>query len=262
MTTRYAVATVVVSPEPDITYALVNDPQHIAFLQQECRIYGLPEGSTGSPTTAPPQLRLALEEMAVGVANGFLRLKAAETLLDTTAGSVEKDNALVTAITQELTRQEEYRESIDAEWRMSKRGRDRLRVFQDLWKRGYIVTFGSKFGADFLIYKGLKENSRFRHCICLVTLWICLDNPKQAHAVALIVIKGYEEVFARVDVVSFCRMAKMIKKQFLFASVRATGTSKTDGEPKDDSTKGSVADDGVVYMSITHALLVSRQLES
>jgi tRNA splicing endonuclease len=27
-------------------------------------------------------------------------------------------------------------------------------VFRDLWERGYIVTFGSKFGADFLIYKG------------------------------------------------------------------------------------------------------------
>ena len=75
-------------------------------------------------------------------------------------------------------------------------------------------------------------------------------------------VKGYDEEFARVDVVSFCRVAKMVKKQCLFASVRSSGESKSDGGKLEDrEADDGVAVDHVVYVSLTHALLDSRQQE-
>ncbi|KAG6963230.1 hypothetical protein JG688_00008243 [Phytophthora aleatoria] len=239
-----AVATVVTSPDPEATYALVNDARHVSFLQQECRLYGSPEGSVTTASAVPQRLRLALEEMAVGVAKGFLRLVSATTGPDGRSLNIEEGNTLVKELAQELVEEAQSGGlNVDAKWRLSSRRRDRLRVFRDLWEKGYIVTFGSKFGADFLIYK---------------------DNPKRAHAVALIVVKGYEEEFARVDVVSLCRVAKMVKKQLMFACVRADGKGKSHSERKEDcpESKAEVAEDSVVYVSLTHALLVSRQEES
>lgn len=92
------------------TYALV-DAQHKDELNKR-RIYGVEEGAG---------VRLALEELSVGVDNGFLQLDG------------QLGEAIINATPQR---------------------RARLRVFRDLWERGYVVTFGSKFGADFLIYKG------------------------------------------------------------------------------------------------------------
>ncbi|POM68869.1 tRNA-intron endonuclease [Phytophthora palmivora] len=227
---NYAVATVV--PDAEATYALVNDPQHVAFLQKQCRIYGSPEGTTTA-------LRLALEEMAVGIAKGFLRLETTVTVYGDYEGK-----RLVEEITLQLTSDKKRREAGDTfAWTLSPQRHDRLRVFRDLWERGYVVTFGSKFGADFLIYK---------------------DDPKRAHAVALIVVKGFEEEFARLDVVSFCRVAKMVKKKLMFACVQPSDADKNDDEKGDSKDSGSteVAADKVVYISLTHALLVSRQEET
>ncbi|KAG6611956.1 tRNA-intron endonuclease [Phytophthora cinnamomi] len=240
-----SVATVVAAADADATYALVAEPQHVAFLQQECRVYGSPEGTALAAAAAPLRLRLALEEMALGVVKGFLRLEA--PLAGSTGGEAVESEAqkVVKEITEELRGNTLQREDgAGVTWRLSSRRRARLRVFRDLWERGYVVTFGSKFGADFLIYK---------------------DNPKHAHAVALVVVKNYEEEFARVDVVSFCRVAKMVKKQLLFACVRDNGEDKrSDAEEKgegDENEEIEVAAGSVVYISLTHALLVSRQEE-
>ncbi|CAI5737561.1 unnamed protein product [Peronospora farinosa] len=233
MVNCYAVATVIVSSEPNATYALVNDPQHVVFLQHKCRIYGSSEVSIATASTAPTRLRLALEEMAVGVAKGFLRLEAAVNCDDSTTICDKEGQALVKQMTQELAGDMTRR----GPWRLSLRRHIRLRVYRDLWERGYVVTFGSKFGADFLIYK---------------------DNPERAHAEAIIIVKDYEEEFARVDIVSFCRLAKMVKKQFLFASVQAIEGNESNDEQKDGN---KVAMKSVVYISLTHALLVSRQEE-
>ena len=102
MATCYAVATVIVSSEPNATYALINDPQHVIFLQHTCRIYGSSEVSIAAASTAPTRLRLALEEMAVGVVHGFLRLEAAGSCAGSTTICDEEGKALVEQITQEL----------------------------------------------------------------------------------------------------------------------------------------------------------------
>ncbi|KAK1945627.1 tRNA-splicing endonuclease [Phytophthora citrophthora] len=219
---------------PEDTYALVDDAEQVSFLQQECRIYGSPEGVSATAAAAPSRLRLALEEMAVGVAKGFLRLNVAG----------EEGQIFAKEIARELTDNWKSKDVHDgATWRLTQQRCDRLRVFRDLWDRGYIVTFGSKFGADFLLYK---------------------DNPRISHAVALVVVKGYEEDFARVDVVSFCRVAKMVKKQLIFASVRMNEESTNEGEQKGESSNSGAQEgaESVVYVSLTHALLVSRQEQS
>lgn len=99
----------------------------------------------------------------------------------------------------------------------------RLRVFRDLWTRGYFVAFGSKFSADFLIYE---------------------DVPLRAHATALVVVKQYDAPFDCVDVVSHCRVAKMVRKQVFFASQQLQQQQR---------------DNAIVYISINHALLAARQ---
>ncbi|KAE9033037.1 hypothetical protein PR003_g9133 [Phytophthora rubi] len=242
-----AVATVIAASDADATYALVTEPEHVVFLQQECRVYGSPDGVASTAAAVPPRLRLALEEMALGVVKEFLRLEASVVDSNDDEAMEEGRRTLVEGITEELRGNTLHREvtgSDGVEWTLSPRRHAQLRVFRDLWERGYVVTFGSKFGADFLIYK---------------------DNPKHAHAVSLVVVKDYEEEFARVDVVSFCRVAKMVKKQLLFACVRANGEDKKGGTQENDGNRSdarNVAADSVVYISLTHALLVSRQEES
>lgn len=96
----------------------------------------------------------------------------------------------------------------------------RLRVFRDLWEKGYFVAFGSKFSADFLIYE---------------------DVPSRSHATALVIVKEYDVPFDSLDIVSHCRVAKMVKKQVFFASQHT--------EQRDE----------VVYIAVNHALLAARQ---
>ncbi|KAH7484320.1 tRNA-splicing endonuclease subunit Sen34 [Phytophthora ramorum] len=226
-------ATVVAVRDPEASYALIDDAVHVAFLQQECRIYGSPEGTVPAASSMPRRLRLSLEELAVGVTNGFLRLEASTSSSSGNELIANEGQTQVQEITQELMGVGQFSESSESvTWRLSPQRHARLRVFRDLWERGYTVTFGSKFGADFLIYK---------------------DDPKRAHAVALIVVKGYKEEFARVDVVSFCRVAKMVKKQLMFACVRRCEERVAE--------EAGAATDSVVYISLSHALLVSRQEE-
>ncbi|TDH66690.1 hypothetical protein CCR75_001582 [Bremia lactucae] len=240
--TDCAVAILVASPlDFEATYALVHDAQHIDFLQQVCRIHGSLEENL---TRRPPRLRLALEEVVVGVQKGFLRLESALKNNDRDDHSKSINSIVERAIRTLVGADTDCRDfDDDFKWKLSLQRRERLQIFHDLWNKGYIVTFGSKFGADFLIYK---------------------DSPKHAHAVALIVVKGFEEEFARVDIVSFCRIAKMVKKQLVFASVRTLKERECESERADEKTDSllDVTSSDVVYVSLTHALLVSRQDES
>ncbi len=39
-------------------------------------------------------------------------------------------------------------------YNIDKEKRDRLIVYKDLYKRGFLMTSGAKFGGDFLVYRG------------------------------------------------------------------------------------------------------------
>lgn len=116
-----ALAMVMEASDADAIYALVTDPQQIAFLQLECRLYGSPDGVAPTAAAAPPRLRLALEEMALGVVKGFLRLETPGVDSTVYGGVEEKSRTLVDQITEELRGDAWQREDIDGDgvtWRL------------------------------------------------------------------------------------------------------------------------------------------------
>ncbi|XP_008199513.2 tRNA-splicing endonuclease subunit Sen34 [Tribolium castaneum] len=71
-------------------------------------------------------------------------------------------------------------------------------VYRDLWERGYYITTGFKFGADFLVYLG---DPIAYHAIFIVH---CIDNP--------------DDVMHSSEIVSFGRLATAVKKRAVLAT--------------------------------------------
>lgn len=108
-----------------------------------------------------------------------------------------------------------------------------MRVFRDLWERGFYVACGSKFSAELLAYD---------------------QPPAQAHALVLVLVRDFDAPLEAVDVASHCRVATMVRKRLVFASRRPVG-EETDGN--DAATEESERD-AVVYVGVDHALLATR----
>lgn len=115
-------------------------------------------------------------------------------------------------------------------------------MFCDLWTRGYFVAFGSKFSSELLIYEAA---------------------PAQSHATALVLVRAFDAPFHTVDIVSHCRVAKMVRKQVFVAScepaARASSSQREDNDDGDDCSSNRASEDAVVYIAINHALLAARQ---
>jgi tRNA splicing endonuclease len=73
----------------------------------------------------------------------------------------------------------------------------RCRVFHDLWCKGWYVSSGSKFGADFLLYKG---------------------DPLCVHADWIVHIRAVDERFPISDLVASTRVSASAKKGMILAS--------------------------------------------
>ena len=100
------IATVITSTEADATYALIEGRQDITRLHQEYRIYGSSEGPIATASTAPTRLCLALEEVAVGLTKGFLRLEVAINALSNNTNSTSTCSESNTVATSDKARQE------------------------------------------------------------------------------------------------------------------------------------------------------------
>lgn len=70
------------------------------------------------------------------------------------------------------------------------------KVYHDLYQKGYCITDGSKFGSNFLIYKG---------------------DPSIYHAEAIIHVVFVDESYPLFKFISWCRLANTVKKNCLFA---------------------------------------------
>ncbi|XP_055081813.1 tRNA-splicing endonuclease subunit Sen34 [Periophthalmus magnuspinnatus] len=81
-------------------------------------------------------------------------------------------------------------------------GEGRVQVFRDLRRRGFCLTSGGKFGADFLVYPG--DTLRFH-----------------AHFMALCVCE--EEPLAVRDLLSWVRLSSNVKKTLLLCSASPSG---------------------------------------
>jgi len=67
-----------------------------------------------------------------------------------------------------------------------------------LWHKGYYITEGSKFGADYLVYSG---------------------DPSCFHAQFLVLVKQYTEFFIADEMVTLTRLANSVKKKVVLATL-------------------------------------------
>ena len=73
----------------------------------------------------------------------------------------------------------------------------RFLIFKDLWKKGYYVTLGSKFGGDFLIYGG---------------------DPLNYHAQFIVLCLEFDEFFQTHKIASLGRLGNSVKKDILLST--------------------------------------------
>ncbi|XP_072281870.1 tRNA-splicing endonuclease subunit Sen34 [Pyxicephalus adspersus] len=78
----------------------------------------------------------------------------------------------------------------------------RFRVFRDLWKKGYYLTSGSKFGGDFLVYPG---------------------DPMRFHAHYIAICFPQDEEIALSDIITAGRLGTNVKKTVLLCSFNKEG---------------------------------------
>jgi tRNA splicing endonuclease len=71
-------------------------------------------------------------------------------------------------------------------------------------------------------------------------LFVPVADPSSCHSFAMVVVKDYRSPFATVDIVSHCRVAKMVKKQLVVASQQNAQ---------------------IMYLSLDHAVLAAAQPE-
>lgn len=74
----------------------------------------------------------------------------------------------------------------------------KMRVFYDLWKKGFYLTNGSKFGGDFLAYPG---------------------DPLQFHAHYVVIVKSEEDKMLPFDLISYGRLGVTVKKTPVIAVI-------------------------------------------
>lgn len=72
-------------------------------------------------------------------------------------------------------------------------------VFADLWKRGYYITSGEKFGGDFLVYFG---------------------DPIVHHAIFIVKCIDWERTFTPTELIAFGRLGVSVKKRAILAGVK------------------------------------------
>lgn len=81
----------------------------------------------------------------------------------------------------------------------------KYRVYRDLWKKGYYITTGHKFGADFLVYLG---DPIAYHAVFIVH---CIEDP--------------DHEMHPSEVVAIGRLATSVKKRAVLATLKDSEVS-------------------------------------
>ncbi|CAD5229039.1 unnamed protein product [Bursaphelenchus okinawaensis] len=82
--------------------------------------------------------------------------------------------------------------------------RCKVTVFQDLWRKGFYLTSGEKFGCDYLAYE---------------------KKPGEEHSKFMVYCKRTEENILPMDILSLSRVANQVKKVVLLAVVSETSVA-------------------------------------
>eukprot|EP01006_Ploeotia_vitrea_P013900 TRINITY_DN36509_c0_g1_i2.p1 TRINITY_DN36509_c0_g1~~TRINITY_DN36509_c0_g1_i2.p1 ORF type:complete len:247 (-),score=1.97 TRINITY_DN36509_c0_g1_i2:45-785(-) len=69
-------------------------------------------------------------------------------------------------------------------------------VFCDLWRRGYYLSNGDNYGADFAVYN---------------------DDPSRCHAEFIVSLRDGNEHISALQLIAWCRLANTVKKKLLIA---------------------------------------------
>ncbi|XP_022128435.2 tRNA-splicing endonuclease subunit Sen34 [Pieris rapae] len=85
----------------------------------------------------------------------------------------------------------------------TEKGKIKYAVFHDLWKKGYYLTNGSKFGSDFLVYQG---------------------DPVKFHATYMVKCTSVATKFRPANIVAFGRLSVAVNKLAVLAYFNNTGT--------------------------------------
>ena len=167
---------------------LVWEPRHIHTLRCQRRIVGclvgaLPSSKRQAAQLGPP-LSLSFEEVLLAAEEGFVEVvdcasssyelassSTAPTTPSTPATPAGPASAPPTAFRTILTECAEWRAAplpaltLDL-LRAAGTGRcAHARVYRDLWVRGWFVTLGTKFGADYLTYAGDPREHHAAHTV-------------------------------------------------------------------------------------------------
>eukprot|EP00908_Phaeocystis_cordata_P006206 Transcript_16824.p2 GENE.Transcript_16824~~Transcript_16824.p2 ORF type:complete len:282 (-),score=64.63 Transcript_16824:300-1067(-) len=186
---------------------LVWEPRDIYSLRCQHRIMGclvgaLPSNKRQAAQLGPP-LSLSFEEAVLATEQGFAEVVdcASASSADAAAASPASDRATAFCAIPTAC----------AEWsaaplptlqptelmRLAGTGRQaHVRVFRDLWERGWAITLGTKFGADYLVYPG---------------------DPMAHHAAHTVHVAPPERPLRPLEMVAAARLAHDAKKSAVLA---------------------------------------------
>ena len=198
---------------------LVWEPRHIHALRCQHRIIGclvgaLPSSKRQAAQLGPP-LSLSCEEVLLAAEEGFVEVVDCASSCDDSASSTTAPAAPAAPASAPPTAFRTIPTGC-AEWsaaplptltlellRAASTGRvAHARVFRDLWMRGWFVTLGTKYGADYLAYPG---------------------DPRHHHAAHTVHVVRPEEPLRPLELVAASRLANDARKSAVLAHCPTAG---------------------------------------
>ncbi|CAG8529342.1 7313_t:CDS:2 [Diversispora eburnea] len=82
-------------------------------------------------------------------------------------------------------------------WPETESEKYKFKIFYDLWKKGYFITSGIKFGGDYLLYSG---------------------DPLRFHSQYIATIMDRNKIISSLDIITFGRLGKAVKKSYMLCS--------------------------------------------
>ncbi|RHZ80665.1 hypothetical protein Glove_134g208 [Diversispora epigaea] len=82
-------------------------------------------------------------------------------------------------------------------WPETENEKYKFKIFYDLWKKGYFITSGIKFGGDYLLYSG---------------------DPLKFHSQYITTIMDKNKMISSLDIITFGRLGKAVKKSYMLCS--------------------------------------------
>lgn len=95
----------------------------------------------------------------------------------------------------------------------------RCKVFEDLWRRGFYMGGGIRFGGDFLVYPGSSSFLFLQLLDLVLTSPLCSGDPLRYHShFTLTVLATPTTSIMPLDLVAYGRLATAVKKAHLLAA--------------------------------------------